>query len=202
MKNVTDTRLLQRAFNLRFGLKLCLFTLLGGGALVTLLWLSLARSVGDSYGEAIYSIYDLKLKVLPLIFASSYSILILALVTAAVAVISVLYSHRIAGPIFRLERNIEIIASGDLAIVTRFRSNDQLSVLADDLNSMVRSINHTTRSVKDALDRLGAAEDTLRELGKGEPDEKELRAAIEGAREGISELKKALSHIKMKEESA
>jgi methyl-accepting chemotaxis protein len=150
-----SSRLLERAFKIRFGLKLCLFTLLGGVAVVLFLYFSLARSLGGSYVEAIYTIYELKIRILPLIFASFYSILILGLVTAAIAVISVLFSHRIAGPMYRMEKNLDAIASGDLTVNTRFRGRDQLSTLADELNALVRSLNHTSRTVMDSAEELG-----------------------------------------------
>lgn len=196
----SSSRLLERAFKIRFGLKLCLFTLLGGAAVVVLLYLALSRDVGGSYGEAIYTIYALKIRVLPLIFASSYSVLILGLVTAAIAVISVLFSHRIAGPLYRLEKNLETIASGDLTVNTRFRGMDQLSLLADELNALVRSLNHTSRSVMEAVEEMRAAEDALRTLLDMEtPPEAALQGALAAMRASIEKLGRALSNMKVKE---
>lgn len=195
-----SSRLLERAFKLRFGLKLCFFSLLGGAGVLLLLYLSLSRSLGDSYGSAIYAIYELKIKIAPLIFASSYSILILAVVTGAIALISVLFSHRIAGPLYRIEKNLEAMASGDLTVNTRLRGHDQLTSLAGDLNAMVRSLNHTSRSVMDAIDGMSAAEERLRSLlSRDEPPEDELTAAAKGLAAQIDELNKALSHIKVRE---
>ncbi|MBI2399985.1 MAG: methyl-accepting chemotaxis protein [Deltaproteobacteria bacterium] len=195
-----SSRLLERAFKIRFGLKLCLFTLIGGAAVVLLLYFSLARSLGDSYGSAIYTIHELKIRVLPLIFASSYSILVLGLVTVAIAVISVLFSHRIAGPLFRLEKNLDAIASGDLTVNTRFRGMDQLSVLADELNTMVRSLNHVSRSVMDSAEELRAAEEALRSLLEMEaPPEAGLKDATGALRAAIEKMSRAVSAIKVKD---
>ena len=199
MKGKED-KLLQRAFTLRFGLKLCLLILLGGGALLFLLYLSLAANVGSSYTQAIYTIYDLKLRILPLIFASSYSLLVLFVVTIAVAAISVFYSHKIAGPIFRLERNMEQIGSGDLTVSTRLRGGDQLSLLADDLNSMVRSLNHTARGLSEALEEAKRSEEALRELlSRGEPAQEEIRAAIDDLRRTLVGLNRIISSIRTSE---
>ena len=195
-----SSSLLDRAFKISFGLKLCLFTLLGGAAVVALLYLSLSRSLGDSYGSAIYTIYELKIKVLPLIFASFYSILILGLVTAAIAAISILFSHRIAGPMFRMEKNLETIASGDLTVATRFRGQDQLTSLADELNAMVRSLNHASRSAIESLETLRAAEDSLRALlDMDDPPENEVKAALASLRAAIEAINKTASGIKVKQ---
>jgi len=197
---ISSSRILERAFKIRFGLKLCFFTLLGGAAVVLLLYFSLSRQLGDSYGSAIYTIYDLKIRALPLIFASFYSVLILGLVTAAIAAISVLFSHRIAGPLYRLEKNLDAIASGDLTVSTRFRGMDQLSSLADEMNAMVRSLNHASRSVMDSAEDLKAAEDALKALLDMEaPPEAELKEAAGALKASIEKMKKAVSFIKVKE---
>lgn len=196
----SSSSLLERAFKIKFGLKLCLFTLIGGAAVVALLYLSLARGLGGTYTEAIYTIYDMKIRVLPLIFASFYSVLILGLVTAAIAAISLLFSHKIAGPIFRMEKNLEAIASGDLTVNTRFRGLDQLSVLADELNTMVRSLNHASRSAAESLDALRAAEDSLRALlDMDDPPESEVKAAIASLLAAVEAVKKIASGIKVKQ---
>lgn len=195
-----SSRLLERAFKIKFGLKLCLFTFLGGAGVLLFLYLSLSRSLGPSYGSAIYAIYELKIKIAPLIFASSYSILVLAVVTGAIALISVLFSHRIAGPLYRIERNLDAMASGDLTVNTRFRGLDQLTALAEDINAMVRSLNHTSRSVMDALAAMQGSEERLRTLlAAGSPAENEVRAAVKELASHIDELNKALSHIKVRE---
>lgn len=192
-------RLLERAFKIRFGLKLCLFTLVGAASLVVLLHLSLSRGLGSSYSSAIYAIYDLKIRVAPLIFASSYALLVLAVVTAAIAVISVLFSHRIAGPLYRLERSLEEIASGDLTVVARLRGKDQLTALADEMNAMVRSLNHTSRSVIDAVDEIRAAEERIRGLMSAGAEPGEVEDAARALRAASDRLTNALSHIRVRE---
>jgi methyl-accepting chemotaxis protein len=188
-KNLEGPRLLGLGFKLRFGLKLCLATLAGAAGLLALLVFSLSRGVGGSYGEA-----------LPLVFASSYAVLVLGVATAAVAAVSVLYSHRIAGPVFRLARNMEEIGSGDLTVVTRLRGKDQLVELAEDLNSMVRSVNHSARSAADAIEALEKAEEELYVLlERGGPHQAGAREAVREIRENAKRLQQALSGVKTHE---
>lgn len=199
-KNLDDTRLLGLGFKLRFGLKLCLATLAGAAGLLALLLFSLSRGVGGSYGEAVFTLYELKVKALPLVFASSYAVLVLGVATAAVAAVSVLYSHRIAGPVFRLARNMEEIGSGDLTVVTRLRGKDQLVELAEDLNSMVRSVNHSARSAADAIEALEKAEEELYALlERGGPHQAGAREAVREIRENAKRLQQALSGVKTHE---
>ncbi|MCL4873520.1 HAMP domain-containing protein [bacterium] len=199
-KKTDASRLLGLGFKLRFGLKLCLATLAGAAGLLALFVFSLSRGVGDSYGQAVFTLYELKVKALPLVFASSYTVALLGVATAAVAAVSILYSHRIAGPVFRLARNMERIGSGDLTVQTRLRGNDQLVALAEDLNSMVRSVNHAARAAADAVEALERSEQELLELlEKGGPLTAEAGSAIREIRENVKRLQQALSGVKAHE---
>lgn len=58
-------------------------------------------------------------------------------------------SHKIGGPIFKLEQNIEKIKNGDLSIPKiRFRSYDQGKVLAESFNNMVSGLNNVFCELK------------------------------------------------------
>jgi methyl-accepting chemotaxis protein len=190
-------KLFERFFRLKFGIKLCALTVAGVFTLTFVTYLLTSRSLGGTYAEAIYTIYDLKVRIFPLIFASFYSIFILALVTGAIAAISVFFSHKIAGPLYRLERSLELIGRGDLTVDTRFRGYDQLKALADDINGMVRSLNHLSRSCTDALGEVERGALHLSALlDEREPDfEAIVRAAAE-LDQGVVALKKAASCIR------
>ncbi|MBI5586942.1 MAG: methyl-accepting chemotaxis protein [Deltaproteobacteria bacterium] len=189
--------LVEKTFKLNFGLRLCLLTAAGMLAVTLFLYYATSKDLGDSYGRAIYLINDLKIRIFPLIFASFYSIFILVVITTAIAVISVLYSHKIAGPIYRLEKNLELIGSGDLTVNTRFRRTDQLFVLADEINAMVRSLNHTVRGYGEALLRVQRCEERIEELLKdGGCGEGELKEALLALKSAIDEVKGINSGIK------
>lgn len=187
----------ERAFKLKFGLKLSVLSTLGLVILTAFLYSVTSKTLDGSYGRAVYAIYDLKIRIFPLIFASSYSILILAAVTISIAVISVFFSHKIAGPIFRLERNLELIGSGDLTVHTKFRENDQLMLIADELNGMVRSLNHNVRNCSEALSGVKSCEERLeRLLAEENPSEKDLKEALEALKRAVEDVKKTAFSIK------
>ena len=195
-----DTNLLERSFKLKFGLKLCLLTIAGMAAVTLLLYFYTAGNLGGSYKEAIYTIYDLKIRIFPLVFASSYSIFILAVVTASIAVITVLFSHKIAGPLFRVERNLEEIGSGDLTVQTRFRGNDQMKALSDDINGMTRSLNHAARSLADSYSLVEEREKDLTKLLETEPlDKGRLSEAAGRLALAIEQFNRTASAIKTEE---
>lgn len=198
MKNST---LVEKSFKLRFALWLCVLTVAGAVVLTSFLYFATSKSLGGTYGEAIYVIHDLRIKIFPLIFSSFYSILILAVTTLSIAVISIFFSHKIAGPIYRLEKNLELIGSGDLTVNTKFRANDQLESLEEDINGMVRSLNYRVRGCAEALDEIKRCHERLALILKdGSSGENDLMEALEALKQGVKELKKMTSAVKVKED--
>jgi len=65
---------------------------------------------------------------------------------------------------------------------------------------MVRSLNHTTRGLKEALEEAKRSEDALRELlSRGEPAQEELRTAIDDLRRTLVGLNRIISSIRTSE---
>src|SRR3989304_2114947 len=143
MAETNTSTLVESDFKLQFGLKFCMLTIAGMLALPIFIFFATAESLGSTYRTAIYTIYNLKVHIFPLMFASFYSVFILAVVTVSIAVISVFFSHKIAGPIYRLEKTLDSVASGDLTVGAHLRTGDQLTVLADEVNAMVRPLKHS-----------------------------------------------------------
>ena len=192
--------LVDRSFKLRYGLKLCFFATAGLVAVTALLYSFTHRELGTSYSTAIYTLYDIKIRLLPLFFASSYSIAILAIVTALIALDALLFSHKIAGPIYRIEKNLADVRRGDFTVTTRFRGNDQLRAFEKELNDMVRALNHTARGLDDALTRVKTREQELEDLLLSQsPAKEDITNAINELRHSIEDLKKAASAVKVKE---
>ena len=71
-------------------------------------------------------------------------------------------SHKIAGPVFALERRLDELASGNLAARLQFRQGDHFKETADKLNSTVDVLSERIASV-----RL-RAESLQQELGESE----------------------------------
>src|SRR3989344_5612387 len=73
------------------------------------------------------------------LFTKSQRPLIIQLVifVFVLCIVTIVLSHRVAGPIYSLERSIRIIQSGNLAHRARFRKRDELSHLRDAFNAMM-----------------------------------------------------------------
>lgn len=70
-----------------------------------------------------------------------FSVVVQALfLTLLIFFISLLWTHKIAGPLYRLRQSFLQIASGNLAVVTRFRDTDQLQNIPVLLNSGLQQV--------------------------------------------------------------
>jgi methyl-accepting chemotaxis protein len=76
------------------------------------------------------------------IFLRAHRLLLvqLAVFTAALAAVTVFYSHRVVGPLVNLRRCLRLLAEGDLAVRASFRRNDELHELAEAFNDMAETL--------------------------------------------------------------
>lgn len=119
-----------------------------------------------------------------------------------IGVISLFVSHKIAGPVYRLEASTKLIAAGDLTHKVHLRQGDELGDLQDAFNSMSDSLCNMVKKDREIIARLGKAGDSLRQkidsknLNKETLEEiaYELNAVIE-------ELKLVTSNFKLPEQN-
>lgn len=192
--------LVEKEFKIKFGLKLCLVTIIAMLAMTIFIFFATAKNLGGSYRTAIYTIYDLKVHIFPLMFASFYTIFILVVVSVAIGAIALFFSHKMAGPIFRLERSLEAVGKGDLTVQTKLRTGDQLTELADEINLMVKSLGQRAAHMSETLGEMEEYEERLRELLSGaEPDEGRIAGAVEALRARVEDYKRFAGSVKARD---
>ena len=67
-------------------------------------------------------------------------ILFLSLAALIIIVIAIVISHRVAGPIFSMERTIDRIVQGEKVEFIRLRKHDELKGLAEKINGLITII--------------------------------------------------------------
>jgi len=107
--------------------------------------------------------------ILPLVVQAFW----IAAVFSAVSVglLTLLTSHRISGPLYRLKQDAYRIANGDLSAGFKIRSNDQIQEFADSLAQMAASMRVRLTAMRDdvselkkRLDRSQQTPDDVREI--------------------------------------
>ncbi|NJD61180.1 MAG: hypothetical protein FIA93_00475 [Deltaproteobacteria bacterium] len=125
----------------RIALKLTLILLAAGGLLFLALYLLFTRPLPGTYSGVYFALRNLSTLLAPILF---FTILAFALiVTAAIGILSGYALHRIAGPLYRMERALENFESGDPVKAVFFREGDQLVSLADAYNECITRIRET-----------------------------------------------------------
>ena len=93
----------------------------------------------------------------------------LFLVSPLVFILALLFSHRIAGPVYRIEKTVDEIAKGNLGLKIRLREGDELVSLAYMINSMTERFNNTIVSDRDVLTKIEKDLESIRKLSSSQP---------------------------------
>jgi methyl-accepting chemotaxis protein len=110
----------------------------------------------------------------------------LALVMAlSLTILFVLFSHKIAGPILRIERTFEDALGGDLTQRIKLRQGDELKDTADQLNSMldglqsrIKRIDQMSRFMHENIDQM---------IKEAPPEKKEQLLKLDDLAKGVKE---------------
>ena len=126
---------------------------LGAALAGAAVFLFLPSRLGDSYGAVHSAVRDMG-QVLAAKVAGIYSIMAV-FIALAVVLLHLFYSHRIAGPAYRLSREATVLGQGNLKGNIRFRRKDNLTDMAESLNQVA---SHYRDSVSIMKDRIAAIE--------------------------------------------
>ena len=117
-----------------------------------------------------------------------------------IAVISIFVSHKIAGPVYRLEESTKLIASGDLTHRVHLRQGDELGDLQDAFNEMSESLSKMVYKDREVIERLAKTGENLRKKVDEETITKESLEEITYELNAIiEELKLVTSGFKINE---
>ncbi len=130
---------IKKDFQARFIVHFCLL-IIAGGILSTALVLYFSRgNLTSLFHNSRLVVTDTASFLLPVVFYTG--LITAALISIAVILVALFVSHKIAGPVFRLEKDIGVIGNGDLSYSIHLRKGDQLRELAEDINQMTTKLN-------------------------------------------------------------
>lgn len=93
----------------------------------------------------------------------------LLLVSPLIFILGLLFSHRIAGPVYRISKTLEEITKGNLGLKIKLREGDELVDLADMINNLTDNINKTITSDKDIAIKIEKDLEEIKKLISGQP---------------------------------
>ena len=169
-KNYYIKKRFQRNFILKF------FTLLLLGALISgaIIYFMSRSTLTTTFDNSRLAIRSTAEYILPSVLLSGVAVMII--VGFAAIVMTLFASHKIAGPLYRIGKDIDELASGDLNVRFVLRGGDEIKELACKLDSMAQSLKSKAAAINAALVLLEASsKDASPETKKNIQD---LREAI------------------------
>ncbi len=161
----------KKDFQIRFILKFCGIVLTGAVISTGLLFLFSQDTLTSSFQHSRLVIMDTGTAILPAVIYTN--LITLGLITAAVIVVTLLASHRIAGPVFRFEKELKEIGQGNLTKKIALRKEDQLKDVAVALNDMVSGLRDRVRDIDAGVEqvteyalRIKASDDLIEQLNE------------------------------------
>ncbi len=146
---------INRQFQTRFILKFIAVLLFGAILSTIITMISTRETLTSTFTGSKLVIEKTALAILPSVILTN--IITTAVVGIVALVLILVLSHKIAGPMFRFEKDLEDISQGNLRKKVRIRRGDQFSSVAENLNEMVVSLNHRLSDVRQQLERISAA---------------------------------------------
>ena len=157
----------QTRFILRFVLVIVSATLLSSGALLGVFFFkyqyggadlsNLINMVTPEGTTDVASLFQIML--IPILVAN-------LLVLCIVIPYSLIYSHKIAGPIYRLEQSLEMLLRGEMDFIIVLRRKDEFKYLANKMNALIdfmrRNIGEIRLSYRLIQDRTSKIENIIR----------------------------------------
>ncbi len=170
------TYFIKKSFQLRFILKFCLVVLMGAMISTGLLFFLSSGTLTSSFQHSRLVIKSTSQAILPVVLYTN--LITLGLITLASIVVTLLVSHKLAGPIFRFEKDLQEIESGNLTKRIILRKDDQFIDLAESMNKMTDSLHSKVTDIRTRVAQLikSAAQEEIPE---------EMREKLNRLQQGI-----------------
>ena len=154
-KNRRRNYFIDKKFQSIFILKFCMLVIIGtviSGAIIYALSMSTVTTTFENSRLMIKSTADY---MLPAVLLSGAIVVILT--GLATIMVTLFTSHRISGPLYRVEKDLEEIASGNLTKKFNLRQTDELKKLAENLNNTVEALRTEFEQLKREISELDSS---------------------------------------------
>lgn len=161
------------SYQFKFILKFCLI-LFAGGVISTASVLFFSRgTLTTSFVHGRLIVKTTASAILPTVLLTNAVTLVIVTI---IAIVTVLYmSHKIAGPMFRFEKEMGRVKNGDLTVQITLRKKDQFVALSQSFNEMVANLKERALALES---EILSAEKQITETSTG----KDLVAELERIR--------------------
>ena len=129
---------INKEFQLKFIVRFCLLILIGVIISTGLLFLFTHGTLTSSFRDSRLVIESTASAIAPAVIYTN--LITLGLISLAALAVTLIVSHKIAGPVYRFEKEMREIGGGDLTKKVKLREKDQLKGMVESLNNMIASL--------------------------------------------------------------
>lgn len=155
MQNRRRQYFIDKKFQTKFMVKFASLVVIAAAISGIIVYLMARSTVTTSFENSRLVIKSTADFILPSVLLSGAIVIIS--VGLATILIALFTSHKIAGPLYRLERDIKEVSSGNLQMRFSLRKSDEMKSLADGLNAMVDALKDDVINIKKASSEIEAS---------------------------------------------
>jgi methyl-accepting chemotaxis protein len=145
---------IKKEFQRNFILKFCVLVLIGSAISGAILYWVSRATVTTSFENLRLVIKSTADYILPAVFFSS--LIVIAIIGTATVFITLFTSHKIAGPLYRMEKDVREVALGNLSQEFSLRIGDEVRPIAQALSEMVHFLRKEVNALKKDISDLEA----------------------------------------------
>ena len=160
---------IDKDFQTKFILKFCLLVVVAGIITTGILYFIGKRSTTVAIVDSRVVVRSTADFLLPVLIQTVLVVMVIS--GLATVIVTLLFSHKIAGPLYRFKKVIEGVKSGNLSANFSLRNYDQLKGLSNEVNAMIDKAREQISLIKADLANLKAkkgniSEQDIEELNK------------------------------------
>ena len=148
------------------------------------------------FAEKLSNVYP-QARVVPLLNSINYrSLANFLLLIPVVAFIGTYLSHKIAGPVYRLERYLSDMTAGKLTAHVTLRKGDEFTGVADKINELTDSLRGTLSNQRSSLTKIISELEAVKKMADSRASIQEIDSNIDRISGEIRALERELDRFK------
>lgn len=186
------TEVIRKGYLTRLVLLLICIFIIGTTVSAIYLYLDIYRSL-DTHYSAILSIIT-EIKETLVIRTIKINAFFFLLISAGIVILGILYTHRIAGPLYRIKLYAKMVGEGRLDTDIKFRRKDVIHSFGESFNDMTKSYSDRLTVL---ISEIQQFKDAIAELKSLTEEGEDTEIAMKKVLEHDSRIKKLLNTIRL-----
>ncbi len=184
---------IKKGFQARFILRFILVIFLGIIVSSGIVYYLTSKRIEEAYYRSHIKIASTGEIVYPILIAAN--IATVSIIIVITIIITLLISHKIAGPLYRIEKSIHELGEGNLSFKIYLRAKDELITLAEIFNNMIAKLRGKIEKMQDAAHHMDSIINQWTIIKK--MDKKALSKDVAVIRKKVNEIEKVIATFKL-----